>query len=168
MPQIYFNGKTYSDLAEMPASERQMYEQVLSAMKDEDGNGLPDILEGDVIGNIIAMSRKSGAEYSEHAAALEKISPGMRARISKGIAKLNELGLLSGIEVLSQEAGASSIEKAHTWADAEIRPSKPVITTQSVIQEDNGPRGVLVFGILFVLVIFLAGVAFVIASKGGF
>lgn len=168
MPQIYFNGKTYNDLAEMPADERQMYDQVMAAMKDEDGNGLPDILEGDVIGNIIAMARKSGSEYSEQAAALEKISPEMRARISKGIAKLNELGLLSGLQDVSQEIEASSAETVPTWADAEIRPSKPVIPTQSVIQEDKGPGRVLVFGILVTLVIFLAALAFIVAARGGF
>jgi hypothetical protein len=168
MPQIYFNGKTYNDLAHMPARERQLYEQVMSALKDDDGNGLPDILEGDVIGNITAMARKSGPEYSEQAAALETISPEMRARISKGLSKLNELGLLSGIQNMEQEVGASPAETTPTWTDAGIRPSKQVIPTQSVIQEDNGPRKGLVFGILVAVVIFLAGLAFIVAARGGF
>jgi hypothetical protein len=168
MPQIHFNGKTYHDLAEMPANERQMYQQVMSALRDEDGNGLPDILEGDLIGNIIEMARKSGSEYSEQAAALEKISPEMRVRISKGIARLNELGLLSGIQELAQEAGASSSQATPTWEDAEIRPSMPVISPQSAIQEDSGPRWILVLGILVAVAIFLAGIAFLIVSRGGF
>jgi len=29
MPQVYFNGKTYNDLVEMPATEREMYDQFL-------------------------------------------------------------------------------------------------------------------------------------------
>ena len=28
MPQIHFNGKTYNDLAEMPATEREMDEKL--------------------------------------------------------------------------------------------------------------------------------------------
>jgi hypothetical protein len=166
MPQIHFNGKTYNDLAEMPASERQMYEQMMSALADEDGNGLRDILEGDVVANIIAMARKSGYGDSEQVAALEGISPEMRARISKGIAKLNELGLLAGIQELAQESGASSAETMPTWEDAEIRPSRPVIQTPPVIQEDSSPRWLLV-GILVVLAIFLAGIAFFIVLRGG-
>jgi hypothetical protein len=167
MPQIHFNGKTYTDLAEMPAKERQMYEQVMSALRDEDGNGLPDILEGDVIGNIIEIAKKSGAEYSEQAAALEKLSPEMRARISKGIAKLNELGLLAGIQDLAQESGASSAGRRPTWEEAEIRSSRPVVQTQSAIQEDSGPRWLLV-GIFVVVAIILAGVAFFILSRSWF
>ena len=30
MPPIHFNGKTYNDLAEMPATEREAYEQLMS------------------------------------------------------------------------------------------------------------------------------------------
>jgi len=74
MPQIHFNGKTYNDLAEMPANERQMYEQVMSALADEDGNGIPDILDGDVVSNLIAMARRAGYADSEQVAALEGIS----------------------------------------------------------------------------------------------
>jgi len=90
----------------------------------------------------------------------------MRARISKGIAKLNELGLLAGIQDLAQEAGASSAGSRPTWEEAEIRSSRPVIQTQSVIQEDSGPRWLLV-GIFVVVAIILAGVAFFILSRGG-
>lgn len=168
MPQIYFNGKTYNDLAEMPASERQMYEQVIAAMRDEDGNGLPDILEGDVIGNIIEMAKQSGAGHGEQVAALEKISPETRARITKGIAKLNELGLLTGIQDLTQEIGTSSSGTIPARKDTEIRPSRPIIPAQPAIQEDSGPRWTLLLGILIVIAVFLAGIAFFLIARGGF
>lgn len=168
MPQIHFNGKTYNDLADMPAKERQMYEQLMSALRDEDNNGLPDILEGDVVSNIIAMARKSGYGNEEQVAALEDISPEMRVRISKGIAKLQEFGLLSGLQDLAQEATqASQADAAPTWEDAEIRPSRPVVQTQSVIEEDRSPRWILVLGILAAIAILLAGIAFFIVSRGG-
>ena len=102
MPQIHFNGKTYNDLAEMPATERQMYDQLMSVMQDEDGNGIPDLLEGDVVGNIIEMVKKTSGD-SEGVAALEQMSPEMRARISKGVAKLQEFGLLAGMSDLPRE-----------------------------------------------------------------
>ena len=84
MSQIQFNGKTYNDLAEMPATEREMYEQLMSVMRDEDGNGVPDIFEGDVVSNIIEVVKKSGYGDSEGVSALEQMSPEMRARIVKG------------------------------------------------------------------------------------
>ena len=43
MPTIHFNGKTYNDLTEMPAIERQAYEQLMSIFKDEDQDGVPDV-----------------------------------------------------------------------------------------------------------------------------
>jgi hypothetical protein len=167
MSQIHFNGKTYNDLAEMPATERQMYDQLMSVLTDEDGNGVPDIFEGDVVSNIIDVVKKSGYGDSEHVTALERISPEMRARLSKAIAKLYEFGLLSGLQDLTQDAQASS-GTMPTWEKAEIRPSRPVIQTQSAIQEDSGPRWILVLGILAVIGIFLAGIVFFIISRGGF
>ncbi len=121
MPQIHFNGKTYNDLAEMPANERQMYEQLMSAMRDEDGNGVPDVLEGDVVSNIIEIAKKTGGN-SEGVAALERMSPEMRARISKGIAKLQEFGLLSGMPDLAQTSQASSSGRCGNPPLAAARP----------------------------------------------
>jgi len=161
MPQIHFNGKTYNDLAEMPATEREMDEQLMSIMQDEDGNGVPDILEGDVVSNIIEVVKKSGVD-SGGITALEQMSPEMRARISKGVAKLQEFGLLSGMPDLSH------VSQMPTWEDTEIRPSKPIIQSPSVIQEDSGPRWLLVVAILTVVGICVAGIAVLIISRGGF
>lgn len=165
MPQIHFNGKTYNDLAEMSAIEREMYDQLMSVMQDEDGNGVPDILEGDVVSNIIKVARKSGGD-SEGIAALEQMSPAMRARISKGVTKLHELGLLAGIPDPPQEWQFSSSETTPSWEDAEIRPSKSVIQSQSAIQEDNNSRWLVVV-ILALASICLAGAVFFIL-RGGF
>lgn len=153
MPQIHFKGKAYNDLAEMPATEREMYDQLMSVMVDENGNGIPDLLEGDVVGNIIEIARKSGGD-SEGISALEQMSPEMRARISKGVARLQEFGLLAGMPDLPQNSQPSS-----SWENAEIRSSKPIIQTESAIQEDTGSRvgvflilalviGVAVFGVV--------------------
>lgn len=35
MPQIHFNGKTYNDIAEMPANGRQAYEQMINMLVDK-------------------------------------------------------------------------------------------------------------------------------------
>lgn len=115
MSPVHFNGKTYNELAEMPVTEREAYEQLMEIFKDEDQDGTPDIFQGDVVGNIIEVVKKTGGN-SEGISALEQMSPAMRARISKGIAKLQEFGLLSGLLDRAQALQAS------TWEDAEIRP----------------------------------------------
>ena len=154
MPQIEFNGKTYNDIAEMPATERKMYDQLMSVMQDADGNGVPDIFEGDVVGNIIEVVKKSGGD-SEGVSALEQMSPEMRARISKGVAKLQEFGLLSEMPNFPQGSQASA-----SWADAEIRASEPIIPQPSAIQEESGAsRAVILVIILVSAGICVAGVA---------
>ena len=155
MPQIHFNGKTYNDLAEMPATEREAYEQLMTIFKDEDQDGTPDIFQGDVVGNIIEVVKKTSGD-PDGAAALEQMSPAMRARISKGVAKLYELGLISGSPELPKEWPFSSTETTSSWEDAEIRPSKPIIQPPSAIQEDTGSR----LGVILIIALMLALVIF--------
>jgi len=152
MPQIHFNGKTYNDLAEMPATEREAYDQLMAIFKDEDQDGTPDIFQGDVVGNIIEVVKKTSGD-PEKAAALEQMSPEMRARISKGVAKLYELGLLSGMPDFPQEWPFSSSESTPSWENAEIRPSKPIIQSPFAIQEDKGPRVMLILAVALMIVI---------------
>jgi len=167
MPQIHFNGKTYNDLAEMPATEREAYEQLMEIFKDENQDGTPDIFQGDVVGNIIQVVKKTSGD-PEGAAALERMSPEMRSRISKGVAKLYELGLISGSPDLPEEWPFSSQEQAPSWENAEIRPSKPIIQSSSVIQEDTGPRWLLAVVILVVVSLCVAGVAVYLILEQGF
>jgi hypothetical protein len=151
MPKIHFNGKTYNDLAEMPATEREAYEQLMSIFKDEDQDGTPDIFQGDVVGNIIEVVKKTSGD-PEKAATLEQMSPLMRARLSKGIAKLHALGLLTGHPDLPKEWPFPSPEGKPSWEDTEIRASKPIIQSPSAIQEDSGSR----VGVLIALALMLA------------
>jgi hypothetical protein len=125
MPKIHFNGKTYNDLAEMPATEREAYEQLMSIFKDEDQDGTPDIFQGDVVGNIIEVVKKTSGD-PEKAATLEQMSPLMRARLSKGIAKLHALGLLTGHPDLPKEWPFPSPEGKPSWEDTEIEADHPV------------------------------------------
>ena len=162
MPTIHFNGKTYSDMAEMSATERQAYEQLMSIFKDKNQDGVPDIFQGDVVSNIIEVVKKSGAD-SEGIAALEQMSPAMRARISKGVAKLQEFGLLSGMPDLPYD-----LQVSPSWEDTEIRPSQPIVQPPSAIQEDSSPRWILMLAILVATGICVAGVAVFIILRAGF
>ncbi len=167
MPQIHFNGKTYNDLAEMPATEREAYDQLTELFKDEDQDGTPDIFQGDVVSNIIDIVKKTSGD-PEGVAALEQISPAMRARISKGIAKLYELGLISGIPDLPKEWPFSSSETVPTREDTEIYPSQPIVQSPSAIQEDTGPRWSLVVTVFAMIGICVVGLAVFILARGGF
>jgi len=42
---IYFNGRKYESLAEMPSSERRKYEKINRIFTDENQDGLPDIFQ---------------------------------------------------------------------------------------------------------------------------
>ena len=167
MPSIHFNGKTYNDLAEMPATEREAYDQLMAIFKDEDQDGTPDIFQGDVVGNIIEVVKKTSGD-PEGAAALERMSPLMRARLSKGLTKLHALGLLTGHPDLPKEWPFPSPKERPTWEDAEIRASKPIIQPPSAIQDDTGPRWLLVAAILVALAVCVVGVAAFIFLRRGF
>lgn len=150
MPTIHFNGKTYNDLAEMPATEREMYDQLMAVMVDEDGDGIPDILEGDVVSNLIEVMKKSGYGDSEGVSTLEQISPKMRERLSKGVELLSKFGLLSEITDLPHTSQIPRSRSTPTWEDAEIRPSKPILTPPSTIQEETGASRVLIIFVVMV------------------
>jgi len=161
MPTIHFNGETYNDLAEMPAIERQAYEQLMSIFKDEDQDGVPDVFQGDVVGNLIKVATTAVVVDGKQVSGLGEMTPEQRARLEKGMSKLKELGILSQVPDLSSSSQVPS------WEDAEIRPSRPVIPSRSAIQEESGPRWLLVVAALAVAGICAAGVALII-MRGGF
>ena len=45
MAAIIFNGAQYNNPDEMPPEVRQAYEQAMGMLADQDGNGMPDILQ---------------------------------------------------------------------------------------------------------------------------
>ena len=153
MAQIQFNGKTYNDIAEMPAMERQAYEQLLSMFKDENQDGVPDIFQGDVIGNLLKAATTTVIVDGKQVSGLGDMTPEQRAKLEQGMAKLKELGVISQIPDLSSSTQAPS------WNDAEIRPSKPILQSPSVIQEDTGPRWGWVIAFVVAFGICILGIA---------
>ena len=162
MPQIEFNGKTYNDIAEMPATERKAYEQLMSIFKDENQDGIPDVFQGDVVSNLINVATTEYIVDGERVSGLGEMSPQQRARLEKGLSKLQELGLISNVPDLSIRKQASA------WDDAEIRPSKPIIPQPSAIQEESGASRAMVLVIILVSAgICVAGiVAYIIFGQG--
>ena len=54
---IVINGKTYNSVDEMPEDVRKQYEQVMSSLKDENRNQIPDAFESM---NILADKDRDG------------------------------------------------------------------------------------------------------------
>ena len=44
------NGETYQSPEQMPPAVRRQYEQAISVLPDKDGDGIPDLLQGDLSG----------------------------------------------------------------------------------------------------------------------
>jgi hypothetical protein len=161
MPQIHFNGKTYNDLAEMPATERQAYEQLTAIFKDENQDGIPDVFQGDIVGNLIKAATTPVFVDGKQVSGLGEMTPEQREKFNKGMAKLKELGIISKVPVLPGDPQAS------TWEDSDIRPSQPIIQTKSAIQEDTGRSGVVLLALLASLLVCGVGVAvFLILGQG--
>jgi hypothetical protein len=94
MEIISFNGKTYNNLDEMPANQRAAYEQVMSFMKDENHNGIPDMFEGDVIQKMMTMATTRVIVNGQEMQSIESLSPEARAKYDKAMLKLSQLGIL--------------------------------------------------------------------------
>jgi hypothetical protein len=65
--RIIFNGKTYTQVEDMPPDVRQAYEQAMAQFADRNKNGIPDIFEGRTQDNVVAIQQSSitfnGREY---------------------------------------------------------------------------------------------------------
>jgi len=83
MSQIFFNGKQYNSLDEMPADQRAAYEQVMAFMKDENNNGIPDLFEGDVIQKMMGMASTRVIINGQEMQSFESLPPEARAKFEK-------------------------------------------------------------------------------------
>jgi len=147
MPTIRFNGKTYNDLAEMPATERKAYDQMAAMFADKNQNGVPDIFEGDVVQNIMSFATNTTVTVNGEQKSLDSMPPETREKLEKALEKLNELGVFSHIRVPDEAKDA-----APQWTE-ELRSSPPIIQSPSAIQEDTPNRSILILVVMGVLII---------------
>ncbi len=145
MSQIYFNGKVYQDISEMPPSERQAYEQLMAIFKDENQDGTPDIFQGDVIGNLLNAATTSIYVDGVQVSGLDAMTPEMRIKFEEGMKTLKSLGLISQVPTMPGYSQAPQAEYAS------IRPSPPVIQQPSAIEEEQRNRWLLVLLALVIL-----------------
>lgn len=136
MATITFNGKTYNSIEEMPALERQAFEQLSSMFADKNGNGFPDFLEGDLAGNIITAVNSNvtinGKTYNN----INELPDNMRGQLQGAFERLSELGLASKTSppVTAQVHSVQVTTKPQAI-------SQPITSQEypSTTQEVNGP-----------------------------
>jgi hypothetical protein len=159
MPKITFNGKVYNDLAEMPAVERQAYEQLMGHFKDENQDGIPDIFQGDVVSNIVsAIASTDFVVDGKRVGGFKNLTQEQRLKLERGMGMLQKMGIIKEMPNLDGGIHAphptampvwddkdrpgtkeeeSYEEKLPNWLDSDIRASKPIIANKSAIQEDS-------------------------------
>ena len=173
MDIISFNGKTYNSLEEMPADQRAAYEQVMSFMKDENNNGIPDMFEGDVIQKMIGMASTRVIVNGQEMQGTESMSPEARAKFDKAMQKLSQLGILpSGTQGMQGLPSQPSFQTT-----PQITPREPTFTqspssfmqsSPSAISEDTRPRTGMIISIAVLavfLVCALAAVGFLLLNR---
>ena len=128
MQTIIFNGKTYKSIEDMPANERQAFEQMSQMFVDANGNGIPDLLEGDVVKNVISAHSThtsinvNGQTYTS----FNELPPELRQQVDGAFQMLSNMGVLNG----TPEAQPQEIQ---TRSKPSTAPQ-----TSSVIEEDRG------------------------------
>lgn len=135
MPTIIFNGKTYNSLEDMPADERQAFEQMSQIFVDKNGNGIPDFLEGDVAQNVVTAYSGSfnvnGTSYNT----MDDLPEDMRAKVRSAFDMMSKMGLVNGAAsaVISQVNGVQMQQK-----QPDVSKPFPAPQTSSVIEEERG------------------------------
>lgn len=143
MSIINFNGKTYNSIEEMPANERQAFEKLSSLLVDANGNGIPDLLEGDMVQNVMAIhATKSsisvnGVTYHS----VEDLPPDLQQSVNDAFQFLSKMGL------------ANDTANSQTPV---MRQSKPYVAPQaSAIEEENGRS---TFSIILISIVLCFGI----------
>jgi hypothetical protein len=161
MPTINFNGKTYNSIDEMPADVRETYQHLLSIFKDENANGIPDFMEGDIAKNIMtAFSSSSsfnvnlnGKVYTN----MNDLPPETKEKVQKALERLKASGLLPDANLLQGSAASASSN-----FEPAFQPSKPMFPQEAAIQESGGRNWLLILTFLAATLICAVAVALAI------
>ena len=126
MPTIIFNGKTYNDISDMPADERQAYDQMSSIFLDKDGNGIPDFMEGNIAMSVMNASTSGFVVNGKTYASLDDMPEDMRSKMRSAFDTLASTGLVS-------KSTFVQMSEAKTIPD-----QKPAPQSFPVIEEERG------------------------------
>ncbi len=154
MAMIIFNGKTYNSAEEMPANERQAYEQVANMLVDKNGNGIPDFLEGDMVKNVMTAFTSSmnvnGQTYNN----MDELPPDIRTKVQGAFEKLSALGIMTEVSPMMQvqtpQAGQEPIAASRPLVSREYNPT--------IQEEKSNPMMWLMIGMALMLCLAVAAV----------
>jgi hypothetical protein len=109
MPEtIYFNGKKYESISEMPPNVRQMYERINRFLTDADQDGIPDALQAS---NLSGLKEAFGA--IKDIAQLGTTAQGMN-QVQLSVIRETDRGILvNGKEFKSVEEMPSEIRQIY-------------------------------------------------------
>ena len=136
--QIIFNGKTYNSIEEMPANEREAYESMFQIFKDENGNGIPDFLEGDMAKNVMTAFTSNVVYNGKAYTNMDELPADARQKLNDAMGKLSQLGIVTNLPA----------RQAQQAFDPAFKASKPLIESEPVIEESGGRNWILIVGFL--------------------
>lgn len=149
MPTIVFNGKTYNSPDEMPANERQAYEQMMGMFVDQDGNGIPDLLEGDLVKNVLTAHSTMVSVSGKTVSSLDELPPDVRQKVDGAFQMLSSLGILT-------DPPANQPQTPQISREPQIG-SRPFTPQSSAIAEED--RGTSIFSIIVISILLCLGLA---------
>lgn len=132
MATIVFNGKTYNSVEDMPAGERQAFEQLSNLFVDKNGNGIPDFLEGDIVRNVMTAVTSNVNYDGQIYNSMEELPPDVREKLQRAFERLSQSGIVaSGTPMASQmpQIGKEPMRSSEPMISREFSPT---------IQEDTG------------------------------
>lgn len=86
---IVIDGKTYNSVNDMPPDVRAKYEKAMSAFRDENRDGTPDVFEASSSSQVVANTMKfvvDGREYNR----IEDLPPEARAKYEQAMGMLDK------------------------------------------------------------------------------
>lgn len=108
MTRIIFNGREYASLEQMPPEVRRAHERLFASLPDRDGNGIPDLLEGDGgFHQIESRIHFNGREYT----CPDEMPPDVRAAYESA------MNLIGGKRGISFSSGRGSLRMSFGGED---------------------------------------------------
>ena len=123
MAMIIFNGKTYNSVEEMPANERQAYEQIANMLVDKNGNGIPDFLEGDMAKNVMTAFTSSVNFNGQTYNGINELPSDVRAKVHGAFEKLSELGIVTKVPPMIAQIGQEPMATSRPLVSREYNPT---------------------------------------------
>lgn len=137
--QIIFNGKSYSKPEDMPASEREAFNQMQKIFVDANGNGIPDFLEGDMVKNVMTAFTSNVNFQGKVYNSLDELPEPARKKVQEAFAKLNQLGIVNAADLTPPNA---------TQSDLAFQRSEPAVQAGQLMNEENPNRWLIVVSAL--------------------